>query len=253
MNSKTSSSNNWYKDMKMKPINKTVLLFSGGMDSVMAWQLLNPDVLLYIGCHSQYQKKEIKYCDSLASKYKAPIQYNFDINLSKFERSDSIIPLRNLFFISIASYYGDRILIGAMNGDRTVDKSVFFIEDLQRMLRELYVDQHWCEKREIHVEAIYDKKYTKAALLQKYIEEKKDINLVINSLSCYSPEDGHCGECKPCFRKWVAFMCNELDVSFFKKNPKDIPQAKLIYEKSKSGEIYRSRQEDDEVVFAWEK
>ena len=40
--------------------NKTVLLFSGGQDSVMFNHLLKPDVLLYIKSGNSYEKQEIK-------------------------------------------------------------------------------------------------------------------------------------------------------------------------------------------------
>ena len=43
---------------KQKVTGKTVLLFSGGMDSLMFDYLLDPDVLLYIPTGSEYQDIE---------------------------------------------------------------------------------------------------------------------------------------------------------------------------------------------------
>ena len=49
-------------------------------------------------------------------------------------RPDKIIPLRNLFFVMLASYYGDKICLGATYGDRVLDKSVIFAQKASGLL-----------------------------------------------------------------------------------------------------------------------
>lgn len=234
---------------------KTVLLFSGGMDSIMAWKLYKPDILLYIKCGSKYEKKEIAFCKRLIKKYKAPIIFDNSLSLGQWERSDAIIPLRNLLFISIASYYGDKIYIGAMNGDRTLDKSIEFLAKTQRLLGYLYQKQHWTDLRHIKIEALYGKRLTKTELVSEYLSTGYDKKLLIESLSCYDAKEGHCGNCKPCFRKWVAFRNNSLPTDFFKTNPINSKEGKRIVWQCKEAKennlVYRSEKEDKETLRAY--
>ena len=51
---------------KEKPTGKTVLLFSGGMDSMIFDHLLKPDVLLYLPTGSKYEYIETKKLDDMA-------------------------------------------------------------------------------------------------------------------------------------------------------------------------------------------
>ena len=44
------------------------------------------------------------------------------LDLSKWEREDKIIPLRNMYLIGIATNYGDEICLGATAGDRVLEK-----------------------------------------------------------------------------------------------------------------------------------
>jgi hypothetical protein len=90
------------KDIE-KNRNKSVLLFSGGMDSLIFNKLLDPDILLYIPSGSIYEqietnKIEFMIDSKILEKQKVIIESK-TINLSKFERDDYIIPNRNAFLI----------------------------------------------------------------------------------------------------------------------------------------------------------
>jgi 7-cyano-7-deazaguanine synthase in queuosine biosynthesis len=236
--------------LKENSIKKKVLLFSGGMDSIMGWKLLNPDILLYIRIGSRYEDKEIRWCNELKAKYNAPIIFDNRLSLKDKEREDLIIPLRNLFFISIASYYGDTIYLGAMAGDRVLDKSIEFTNNMSSILTYLYQKQHWCKERNIQVKALYDKKMTKTQLVKIYKKKGYDLDLLRNSLSCYSEEEGHCGWCKPCFRKWVSFKNNGLETAFFKKDPSKYPLIASMLRDIKEGKQGYRGQEDIDILKA---
>ena len=61
---------NMITDNKEKQKNKMVLLFSGGMDSIIFDHLLKPDVLLYIPTGSKYESVETqKLNDLIAVSY----------------------------------------------------------------------------------------------------------------------------------------------------------------------------------------
>lgn len=200
------------------PKNKTVLLFSGGMDSVMYNKLLNPDILLYIKHGNKYENEEIARLEKVAEG-KLTICNNF--NLKEFERDDAIIPNRNLYFITLATHYGENILLGSVYGDRTLDKSLEFYAKLQDVFNYLFQEQHWCEARTFHIDSPF-KSYTKTELLRRYLQEGYDIDLILESYSCYEGKKKQCGWCKPCFRKWVALQNNNINTDgYFKNKPSE--------------------------------
>jgi 7-cyano-7-deazaguanine synthase len=178
-----------------------VLLYSGGMDSWLISKIINPDVKLYVNLHSRYSQAEI-------SRLGADVVVE-DLDLSKWEREDSIIPLRNLYLCAVASNYGNEIYLGATQGDRVLDKSFKFADLATAMLSFLYKKQHWTEERHVTVNVDF-KRYTKSQLLALYLDNSGTIKEAFdNSFSCYSPVNGEeCWECKACLRKWVAFANN---------------------------------------------
>lgn len=204
---------------------KKVLLYSGGMDSWLMNHLWEPDVRLYVDMNTQYSQDEIKRLPNDA------VIERFD--LLKWERHDKIIPLRNLYLVMVASYYGEHILIGATAGDRVLDKTVEFAEQASGLLSYLWQKQHWTNERKIKISVEF-KGYTKTALLAEYLNQGGNIKKAFEeSFSCYFPkQDGTpCWNCKPCARKYVAFKANGFD-----KNLMTLQQVEKFIDKSRYDE-----------------
>ena len=180
---------------------KKVLLYSGGMDSWLINKLWKPDVLLYVNLHGRYNKQEIAHLPE------GTIIEDFD--LSKWEREDKILPLRNLYLCMLASNYGDVICLGSTNGDRVLDKSLSFADKSSDILTFLYSPQWWIpEGRQVEVVLPYKNK-TKTEILQEYLNNGGDLETAWKeSFSCYEPDEAGnvCYKCKPCFRKCSAFF-----------------------------------------------
>ena len=179
---------------------KKVLLYSGGLDSYLINKLWNPDIKLYIDIKGGYNEQE---------KIKLPSDVIIEqLDLSKFEREDKIIPLRNLYFCMIASYYGNEICLGATAGDRVLDKSFEFASKTSELLSYLYSPQWWIpEGKKIKINLQY-KDMTKSELLYLYLNKGYNLKQAYDeSFSCYFPKEHgiECWSCKPCFRKWIAF------------------------------------------------
>ena len=91
------------------------------------------------------------------------------------------------------------------------------------------------------------KAYTKTELLKQYIIQVGSINEAFSSsFSCYAPVDGHeCWNCKPCFRKFIAFALNGYPV------PREVIDKNISYIKRdilplfESGEYGRKREEEE--------
>ena len=195
---------------------KKVLLYSGGMDSWLISQIWNPDIKLYVNLHTKYSQQEM-------AKLPADVKV-VELDLSHWEREDAIIPLRNVFLVGIATNYGDEICLGATAGDRVLDKSPQFGWMYEELLTYLYKKQHWTNERKITINLSF-KQFSKTQLLKKYLEQGGDIEKAFEqSFSCYYPHDGkECWQCKPCFRKFVAFALNGYEF------PKEISDKAISY------------------------
>ena len=228
---------------------KKVLLYSGGMDSWLISKLWKPDIKLYVDMNTKYSKDEISRLpdDVIVEK----------LDLSKWERDDKIIPLRNLYLVMLATNYGDTICLGATAGDRVLDKSYTFATKASGLLSYLYSPQHWTEGKQIEIDLAYKDK-SKRELLNLYVEQGGDLLQAWNkSFSCYNPQAGSpCFACKPCFRKAVAFYQCMQDNNI---NPNSIfstASKKILYQyidkniiqDAVNGKTGRGKKEENDII-----
>ncbi len=225
---------------------KKVLLYSGGMDSWLISKIWKPDVLLYINLHSRYSAEEIKRLPENVEVV--------DLNIGALERADAIIPLRNLYMVSMATNYGDEICLGATYGDRVLDKSKEFAVKTSDLLTYLYQEQHWTKERKIKINVDF-KQYTKRELLKMFIDAGGNIDEAYNqSFSCYDPTDGHeCWQCKPCFRKFIAFYLNGMDFDTSVKLRVKNYLEKEIMPSVTAGTYGRGQKEEDDIKEVYSK
>ena len=213
---------------KEKPTGNMVLLFSGGMDSVIFDHLLKPDVLLYLPTGSKYEYIETKKLDDLAMKgyidNKKLVVLPDVLNLSLFERDDAIVPNRNAFLLLFASLYGEILILGSVQGDRSYDKNEIFYDKMMALLNHMWQEQHWTEEKTFKVMSPY-KNTTKTQLIKDYLADGGKSEILLESYSCYEGKEELCGWCKPCFRKWVSLHNNEIVIpkNYYRNNPWDAP------------------------------
>lgn len=204
-----------------------VLLYSGGMDSYALRHLWKPDVSLYVNLGTEYSAAEMAMLDDQTTVVDFP-------GLLALERPDKIIPLRNLFLVSIAAQYGNEIALAATAGDRVLDKSFRFASKASGVLT-LLMNDYWSDRPGDYEVVLPVKSLTKRQLVEAYIKAGGDpLKLAECSLSCYQPirewnptlrRLKPCGRCKPCFRKWVAFKLNGFDTE---PNAKPYIEAEIL-------------------------
>ena len=213
---------------KEKPTCNMVLLFSGGMDSVIFDHLLKPDVLLYLPTGSKYEYIETKKLDDLAMKgyidSKKLVVLPDVLDLSLFERDDAIVPNRNAFLLLFASLYGETLILGSVQGDRSYDKDEVFYTRMSDLLNHMWQEQHWTEAKNFTVMSPY-KNTTKTQLVKDYLADGGKPEILLESYSCYEGKEQLCGWCKPCFRKWVSLHNNGIKIpeKYYKYDPWDAP------------------------------
>ncbi len=187
---------------------KKVLLFSGGMDSYMAWNLLGKPIPLYLEIGHRYEEKESQVIQQLMrADDELVVVYSGRIFIGDLEEPDGHIPLRNLLFIQEAVLAGaDTVYIGALRGESSQDKAGWFFRNTSRTLSKLM-------GKKIVVQAPF-RGFTKSKLVREFIRCHPDkLDVLLMTRSCYNmaevPEEFvGCGRCMACFRRWVAMTLN---------------------------------------------
>ena len=240
---------------KEKVRSKSVLLFSGGMDSLIINTLLKPDILLNVNMNSTYDARERETFPNLISEFKQGENYIYlgkELDLGIYERDDAIVPNRNAHLVLLASHYGETIWLGSVNGDRSFDKDRKFYHHMETLLNHMWQEQHWTEERRFTVSSPF-KDRTKTDLVEEYLMRAGQPQFLLDSYSCYEGEEKHCGHCKACFRKWVALENNGIVTGeqYWKEAPWDAPWLEeVLYQIYNGG--YRGA-EDKDIVHALDK
>lgn len=196
---------------------KSVLLYSGGLDSLCTAWLLKPDTLLYVPHGAPYETTELLACAAVGLPVTIATR---TLDFSSITRVDYIVPNRNAHLVLAASLYGERILLGAVAGDRSKDKDHGFCHLITGLLNYMWQEQHWTPARKFEV-LLPVVHLTKSMLLAGALKRGLPVSKVLDSYSCYTGADVACGVCKPCVRKFVALVNNKvpIPIGYFKENP----------------------------------
>ena len=196
---------------------KVVLLYSAGLDSFIADFLFHPEVLLNVKIGSRYEDKENLFlkrqCNDLQISDRLVTE---DLGfLGKFENANAFVPLRNMYFLMIGSHYGDRVMLSALKGETSTDKSEGFRNNLERTINDLKI-------KPTKITFPF-KRFTKTQILKMYLENSGNADLLREyTVSCYDKAHVRCGNCISCFRRWVAEENNNLNTtSLYRNNPAD--------------------------------
>ena len=195
-------------------MNNRLLLMSSGLDSFIAWRLLDEPKAVYYAIGHPYEQIELvslkRIYQNLLDTYGKTLDLEVleRLQLGDLQMADGHIPYRNLFFAVLAALDADTIYIGALAGETSRDKSWYFLSAVSKLLS--YTESH-----PIKFSAPF-KRYTKTQLVAEYLKKyptEKDRDMLGLTRSCYSgyamPEGVQgCGRCMACFRRWVAMENN---------------------------------------------
>lgn len=190
-------------------MSKKVLLYSGGTDSWIIDKIWKPDVCLYVGLGSMYSNAEL----SRLSKPACGQVIATHLPLGDFEdKKTAFIPMRNMYLLMQACYFGDTICLGATAEDAggSSDKDIDFLNEAEHLLNRLWKPQSLFKGKKITIEKRFTQ-YTKEQLLQEYLNQGGDIETFKKeTFSCYTPtyDDKECFYCKCCFRKFIVCYGN---------------------------------------------
>jgi len=194
---------------------RPILLFSGGLDSLIYWRMLGNVKLVYLKTGHAYQAREEAAIFDIGSIYRntGRLFQTFvveGLDLSHTVHDDGHVAHRNLLMAAyVAHRFPDApaIYFGALRGESSRDKSQRFYQDTTNLLSFL-------EAKPVRVSAPFRNK-TKTQLIAMYQDKFRTIgdrNMLLATRSCYAPSlpDGvvGCGVCMACFRRWVAMSNN---------------------------------------------
>ncbi|HNT77702.1 MAG TPA: 7-cyano-7-deazaguanine synthase [Anaerolineae bacterium] len=189
-----------------------ILLFSAGLDSYMAWILLDKPDTAYVMIEAPYELAELAAIDRLE-------QLDRDLNVFRihgpavgmYEEADGHIPYRNLLFATTvaAALEPTTIYLGALAGETSRDKSGKFLTNTSALLS-------YTENRPVRLVAPF-RHLTKTQLVRRFLVDHEHlIPILRQTRSCYRPTPGGlgCGCCMACFRRWVAMYHNGIEESY---------------------------------------
>lgn len=190
-----------------------VLMFSGGMDSIVAWYYTGKPACVHVTGHSRYSFEELYAVTKFMERHEEMECEIVEMDwLADFEEEDATIPLRNAHFAMIGAHFADKVLIPCQLGEQNIpDRSPQFFTEVSSLLSYL-------QKRPVKVDPVFPN-MTKQDMVKWYLDSGHNRAELWLSYSCFSGKTGRCGECSACFRTAVALdSCDILPERFFMKD-----------------------------------
>lgn len=214
---------------------KAVIVFSGGLDSVCACTYLKSRYDLYGISFSYGQraspeiKSARKFAKILGLKEHKIIDIGFMQDLyggtnvltdskmklpSKFEYS-IVVPIRNAVFLSIATAWAfslkaSLVAFGAHKGDKNYpDCRPSFSKKIESAFNEGEIDGiKMGVRKAIKIWSPYQKNLAKSDMIKKGYKVLG--NSIFKTWSCYSNKKFHCGKCESCNNRKLAFKAAKI-------------------------------------------
>lgn len=184
-----------------------VLLYSGGLDSYIAYRLLtrgaNPKnwQRVYFDMETPYSWREISRLHDQGVTIKTQLS-----SLGRLATSDGWVPQRNTLLVTMAQamWNADRVALCGVRGEYSRDKHPEFYRRMSRLLT-------YTAGKRVRVGSPFAR-MTKTQAVRAYINAGFPIKDLLETISCYAGENDayHCGRCASCFRRWVAFENNRI-------------------------------------------
>jgi len=223
-----------------------ILLYSGGLDSYVAWWYLGKPKTLYCRLGHRYEAMEL---EAIKRTIPGTVIDDTLVNLGRnWEEADANIPARNLFLVLVAGMYGaDKVWLVVQEGEMEIpDRSEEFFEMATGVCSFLL-------GREVVVDTPF-RQMTKVDMVRWYMEQGLPVEELLKTRSCYSKGDKPCGECGACFRRIMSLRLNGVDEEMEVK-VEDSKIVKEYYRKWKEGKYRGKRGEEMRKFFGmlgWE-
>jgi len=206
---------------------KKILLFSGGVDSVIAYAMLQPDHCFYFDLGVKYNKAELSAVSKMGITKLSIVD---TLKLGDYEEDNANIPMRNLYLLMGATneairWWGNDkgfyIYLTVQKDEMSApDRNTQFFDGAQLFLSKL-------TNKKIITSLPFQ--YTdKSEMVRWFLERFPDgKDKLLHSYSCFRGHEKECGDCPACFRKWVAFVNNDIMNDVWEESPQNSATAKI--------------------------
>lgn len=191
-----------------------LLLYSGGMDSYIAWHYLSKPKTMYIDIHHRYNTKERV---AILRTIPSTIILDKQLDLGKYEKLDADIPMRNLFLVMMAAMEGGKKIWLIIQKDETSipDRTLHFLDEAAFMVNNLL------ECNDVEIKTPFES-MDKTDMVKWYNNKVGDIDSLLKTVGCYEGDSDkyinsdnlHCGDCGACLRRFVALANNGVDPGY---------------------------------------
>lgn len=186
-----------------------ILLFSGGIDSLIAYHYLGKPQTLYFHLNTKYSAKELMVVKKLIPS--TIVETCIDFKSREVEGS-AFVPYRNLHLALMAAHYSSDIAIAGVRDDKVSDKSEEAFLKFSSIMTYL-------SDRAITVFSPFWH-LTKAEVVKWFLDNGGTKEELLSTISCYSDTtEKECHACKACFRKWCALRENGIYDFEFNNDP----------------------------------
>ena len=210
---------------------KKILLLSGGLDSACSLFLFKPDYAITINIGVDYNLAESFSVKYLSEKYRLLfgnitkfITINNVLNLKRYEKEDNEIPMRNLYLIMVAINeikllepnveILDIVLVVQKDEMDIPDRKIKFFNRAEEILSSLSGINI-----NLRLPFLYKDKTDILSEVKNTYGEELARSIYMYSYSCYNLSITECGNCKACFRKWVAGINNDFYYDIYSIKP----------------------------------
>lgn len=180
-----------------------ILLFSGGMDSFIAWHYLEKPPCLFVNLGQRYAAFEENRVEAFASELGMDLRKIEVPGIGpKFEAPNAHIPLRNMLLATLGAMFADEVFLVCQEGERSIpDRSTEFFAAASEALS---VSAGASKK----VDAVFWNA-TKVEMVKWYRDQGLETRDLLRTFSCFNSMDGEpCAACNACFRRAHAFILN---------------------------------------------
>lgn len=182
-----------------------VLLYSGGLDSFIAYHLLREDgsdwLPVYVDMGTRYSDKELAALDDTLVPYTV-LKLR---DIGAYEQENAFLPQRNMMLLTFVqgAFNADRIALAAVRGEYSRDKHEQFFKLASQVLSYTGGKPVECFSPLLRM--------TKTKALRTYLKHGHSVERLATTVSCYDARHRACGACMSCYRRWVAYENNGLE------------------------------------------
>ena len=192
-----------------------VIMYSGGLDSLIAYHYANSKKLsplcLHLNMGQPYAEKELASINR-KSEWHPPVCVLSITDLYPListRLTNQIIPSRNVLLAVIGSMLAPRVWINALDGEQNGkehDKSPKFYDDASSLLT--FTNDFF------QPTSVIESPFTcmsKGEVIKWALAYGIPTDVLINTSSCYDDTEMKCGKCLTCVKRYLAFLENDID------------------------------------------